>query len=194
MRVELYADPIDGKDPVRREMTPDRQQPVRKGETLYRARVPSHRPAKDYTARVIPRFEGASVPLEAPRILWQSNECTEKGGVNMGNKIREKIAKAAYDIYEKSGRVQGKDLQNWLMAEKAVLSSRAAGQNRGRAASSRPAQNTERRGSLWRAAIPASQVIGGSYFAALSRLSSDLNDGGEQPDLRTEEEWSQGSS
>jgi len=70
VRVELYADPVDGKDPVRREMTADRES-VRRGETLYRAQVPAHRPATDYTARVMPRHAGVSVPLEASRILWQ---------------------------------------------------------------------------------------------------------------------------
>jgi starch phosphorylase len=70
VRVELYADPVDGKDPVRREMTADRE-PAQNGEVLYRARVPSDRPAADYTARVMPRHAGVSVPLEASRILWQ---------------------------------------------------------------------------------------------------------------------------
>jgi len=70
VRVELYADPLDGKDPVRQEMSADRQ-PAQKGETLYRARVPADRPAADYTVRLIPRHDCVSVPLEAPRILWQ---------------------------------------------------------------------------------------------------------------------------
>ncbi len=48
----------------------------------------------------------------------------------MGNEIREQIAKMAYEIYEKSGRVAGRDLQNWLAAEKTVLSNRAAGEHR----------------------------------------------------------------
>ncbi len=38
---------------------------------LYRARVPSTRPATDYTARAIPSFPGAAVPIEAAHILWQ---------------------------------------------------------------------------------------------------------------------------
>lgn len=38
---------------------------------LYRASVPSSRPAADYTPRVIPFHPDASVPLEAPYILWQ---------------------------------------------------------------------------------------------------------------------------
>jgi starch phosphorylase len=70
VRAELYADPLDGKDPVRQEMSADRQ-PAQKGETLYRARVPADRPAADYTVRLIPRHDRVSVPLEAPRILWQ---------------------------------------------------------------------------------------------------------------------------
>jgi len=36
-----------------------------------RAQVPSIRPAADYTARVIPYYEGVSVPLEEAHILWQ---------------------------------------------------------------------------------------------------------------------------
>jgi hypothetical protein len=48
----------------------------------------------------------------------------------MGNEICEKIAKVAYEIYESSGRVPGKDLQNWLMAEKSVLSKQSTGEGR----------------------------------------------------------------
>ena len=35
------------------------------------AEVPANRPASDYTPRVIPYHPKASVPLEAPQILWQ---------------------------------------------------------------------------------------------------------------------------
>jgi glycogen phosphorylase len=68
--VELYADPMDGEDALRLEMTADRQ-PAQKGETLYRVRVPADRPASDYTVRLIPCHDCVSVPLEASRILWQ---------------------------------------------------------------------------------------------------------------------------
>ena len=44
----------------------------------------------------------------------------------MGNEMREQIAKAAYEIYEESGRAPGKDLYNWLTAEKNVLSKQNA--------------------------------------------------------------------
>ena len=39
----------------------------------------------------------------------------------MEKKIYDEIAKVAHDLYEKSGRVQGRDEQNWLEAERIVL-------------------------------------------------------------------------
>lgn len=38
---------------------------------LYQVSVPSKLPASAYTARIIPFFPGAKIPLEAPYILWQ---------------------------------------------------------------------------------------------------------------------------
>ncbi len=66
VRVELYADGLNGGDPERVEMRPD---PSRGG--VYRATVPAARPRTDYTARVIPQRSGVGVPLESSRILWQ---------------------------------------------------------------------------------------------------------------------------
>ena len=63
-RVELYADGIDGGEPVRVEMTGA-------GGSNYRGTVSASRPAADYTARVIPQRPGVAVPLESARILWQ---------------------------------------------------------------------------------------------------------------------------
>ncbi|MEK7773400.1 MAG: DUF2934 domain-containing protein [Deltaproteobacteria bacterium] len=34
--------------------------------------------------------------------------------------IYEEIAKAAYELYEKSGRLDGRDVENWLRAESIV--------------------------------------------------------------------------
>jgi hypothetical protein len=34
--------------------------------------------------------------------------------------LHEEISKVAYELYEKSGRVKGRDLKNWLEAEKIV--------------------------------------------------------------------------
>jgi starch phosphorylase len=66
VRVELYADGINGGASVRQEMTL-----FDKPAGMYRTEVSAARPAADYTARVIPSFDGVSVPLEEARILWQ---------------------------------------------------------------------------------------------------------------------------
>ncbi len=34
--------------------------------------------------------------------------------------VREEIAKVAYELYEKSGRIDGRDVENWLEAERTV--------------------------------------------------------------------------
>jgi starch phosphorylase len=70
-RVELYADGIGGSDPVRVEMKCERPQPDASRPCVYRATVPTTRPARDYTARVVPQRPGVAVPLESARILWQ---------------------------------------------------------------------------------------------------------------------------
>ncbi|HEX2770443.1 MAG TPA: alpha-glucan family phosphorylase [Geobacteraceae bacterium] len=71
VRVELYADGINGGSPIRQEMT--RVQPPAgkpRGE-IYRASISATRLATDYTARIIPHFAGVAIPLEDARILWQ---------------------------------------------------------------------------------------------------------------------------
>jgi starch phosphorylase len=85
--VELYADGVGsdtrgdtpgdtaGDAPARLEM--ERVGPLAgvsggtSGGYVYRAQAPAARPAADYTVRVIPRFTGVAVPLEAAQILWQ---------------------------------------------------------------------------------------------------------------------------
>ena len=69
VRVELYADGAGDGAPVRQEMKRV-QQPVGPSDSTYRARVPAVRPATDYTVRLVPRHEGAAIPLEEARILW----------------------------------------------------------------------------------------------------------------------------
>ncbi|MDA8137601.1 MAG: alpha-glucan family phosphorylase [Desulfobacteraceae bacterium] len=71
VRVELYAEGIDGGAPVRQEMTRMRQARDASGGHVYGAAVSADRPAADYTARVIPHWEGVAIPLEDTRILWQ---------------------------------------------------------------------------------------------------------------------------
>jgi starch phosphorylase len=71
VRVELYADGVNGDGPVRQEMTRVRRLEDTDGGYAYSAQVPATRPATDYTARVIPHHDGVAVPLETTRILWQ---------------------------------------------------------------------------------------------------------------------------
>ena len=71
VRVELYADGIHGSDPIRLEMTRVRQLAGASGGYLYSAAVSAARPSTDYTARVIPHYDGVAVPLEDAHILWQ---------------------------------------------------------------------------------------------------------------------------
>jgi hypothetical protein len=40
--------------------------------------------------------------------------------------LRDEIAKVAYELYEKSGRIEGKDRENWVEAER-IVKARHAG-------------------------------------------------------------------
>ena len=71
VRVELYANGINGGNPVREEMTSTQTRPNASRGRVYRATVPAARPASDYTTRVIPKRSGVAVPLESAHILWQ---------------------------------------------------------------------------------------------------------------------------
>jgi starch phosphorylase len=71
VRVELYANGVGGAAPQRVEMKHVRRPAGATDGFAYRASVAAARPATDYTARVIPRRDGAAVPLENARILWQ---------------------------------------------------------------------------------------------------------------------------
>jgi starch phosphorylase len=71
VRVELYADGINGAAPERVEMNRVRQLVGATSGYDYRAEVPAARPATDYTARAIPYCDGLTVPLEDAHILWQ---------------------------------------------------------------------------------------------------------------------------
>jgi starch phosphorylase len=71
LRVELYANGINGGEKVMQEM----KQGLKLDGTVkgysYSATVSATRPAKDYTARILPNFLGLSIPLELNLILWQ---------------------------------------------------------------------------------------------------------------------------
>jgi starch phosphorylase len=68
--VELYAEALKDGDPVAQDMTRGERVAGATGAFTYSASVPASRPVADYTPRLVPRHAGASVPLEAPLILW----------------------------------------------------------------------------------------------------------------------------
>jgi starch phosphorylase len=70
VRVEIFAEGVNGGKPVLQEMR--RGQPLTEANGYtYKAQIPATRPAIDFTARVIPQHDGVAVPLETTRILWQ---------------------------------------------------------------------------------------------------------------------------
>jgi starch phosphorylase len=71
VRVELFANGANGDPVVCHEMKRISQPAGTAAPHLYGARVPTTRPATDYTARLIPNYEGVTIPLETAKILWQ---------------------------------------------------------------------------------------------------------------------------
>jgi len=72
VRVELFADPLaDEGNPHRVRLEPVEHMTGTTGGRIFHATVPADRPSADYTARIVPAFSGASVPLESGLILWQ---------------------------------------------------------------------------------------------------------------------------
>jgi starch phosphorylase len=71
VQVELYADAANDGHAIRVEMK--RARPIADAVNcyLYTTSVPASRRASDYTARVLPHYDGITVPLEASCILWQ---------------------------------------------------------------------------------------------------------------------------
>lgn len=71
VRVELYANGIDGAEAIRVEMQRVRPLVGVSSGHVYGAMVPADRPASDYTARAVPCCSDSVVPLEVAHILWQ---------------------------------------------------------------------------------------------------------------------------
>ena len=71
VRMELYADGINGSSPLRQEMKLVRTLAGSPGGYVYNASVSTARPSADYTARVMPHRDGVAIPLEDTQILWQ---------------------------------------------------------------------------------------------------------------------------
>jgi len=68
--VELYAEGQNGGDPAIHDMSRGERQAEYSNAVSYSASVAAVRPVADYTPRLVPRHDGAFVPLEAPFILW----------------------------------------------------------------------------------------------------------------------------
>jgi glycogen phosphorylase len=73
VNVELYADGQNGSAPSRVPMNRGERLVGSANGFLYTAAIPSTRAAAGYTPRVIPQHSGASVPMEAPFILWHDS-------------------------------------------------------------------------------------------------------------------------
>jgi starch phosphorylase len=71
VRVELYADGDENGIAVEKEMTGTLQQGNGAGGYIYRATVPSARPATDFTARITANRDSPAQDLEAGWMLWQ---------------------------------------------------------------------------------------------------------------------------
>jgi starch phosphorylase len=69
--IELYADGVAGGAPVQQEMKRVLRLAGALGGYVFSTVVSAARPPADYTARIIPRFDGVAIPLEEARILWQ---------------------------------------------------------------------------------------------------------------------------
>jgi starch phosphorylase len=68
--VELYAEAQKDGEPITQAMTRGEPMAGAASAFTYSASLPTSRPVADYTPRLVPRHEGAFVPLEAPFILW----------------------------------------------------------------------------------------------------------------------------
>ncbi|HSI76121.1 MAG TPA: hypothetical protein VK957_09505, partial [Lunatimonas sp.] len=68
--VELYANGLDGTKPIQVMMNCTSVDNSEDQEYRYYGEVDSSRSHTDYTIRIIPLFEGVSVPLEEKLILW----------------------------------------------------------------------------------------------------------------------------
>lgn len=71
VKVELFANGLDGEDTVRIKMKRNEKPEGKTGGYYFTASVDNIRPATDYTPRVVPKIPGVSVPLETALILWQ---------------------------------------------------------------------------------------------------------------------------
>lgn len=63
---------------------------------------------------------------------------------NVYNDIGNEIAKLAFEIYEKSGRIEGRCLDNWLEAERIVMAKYRAMENQGEVREEKPKKTAKK--------------------------------------------------
>jgi starch phosphorylase len=72
VRVEIYADGVDGDAATRQEMALlETSNSGDQNWEIYHVSMPATRPVSDYTPRIIPKHPGIAVPLELDLIQWQ---------------------------------------------------------------------------------------------------------------------------
>jgi glycogen phosphorylase len=71
IRVEIYAEQLDGECAFRAAMERDEGSPGAAGTDIYHLTVPAGRAISDYTARIVPADMPDALPLETAQILWQ---------------------------------------------------------------------------------------------------------------------------
>jgi starch phosphorylase len=71
VRVELYAEGLNGHNPIRQQMEPLFDKLPGSDLLTYRVAVPADRPAGHYTPRMVPYHPLISIPLECKHIHWQ---------------------------------------------------------------------------------------------------------------------------
>ena len=74
VRVELFANPVNGGEPVREEMKRADAQTGSSGGRVYHATVSAARPASDYTVRVMPQRRGRPSRWNRPGFSGSDDE------------------------------------------------------------------------------------------------------------------------
>jgi len=71
IEVQLFANGLNGEAPIIEQMKRGDKIEGKNNGFIYNATVSSTRTSADFTARIIPKFDGVSIPLESSYILWQ---------------------------------------------------------------------------------------------------------------------------
>ncbi len=70
VQVELYEDPVDGKQSVIIPLGLDHRLPGSVNGYVFIGSAPMERPHEHYTPRIVARHRDAFIPAEDPRVLW----------------------------------------------------------------------------------------------------------------------------